>query len=110
MQNILKFKPFDKKHNEACSFSKKRTKQAPAFIDSNTFRKIQQNNHFYDLNKQDVSHFIDSWNPLDLDLCISDQGKSRTRKHATLTMNDQHKIILKNPHSPHFNSIKYNTL
>lgn len=86
MENILKFSPFNKQHLHEYTYSKEIIKKGYAFIDLNTFQEIQKNNNFHDVNEQDVSDFIDSWNALDLDQFMSDKGKYRTRKHATLLL------------------------
>ena len=110
MENILKFSPFNKQHLDEYTYSKEIIKKGYAFIDLNAFQEIQKNNNFHDVNEQDIREFIDSWNALDLDQFMSDKGKYRTRKHATFTINDKHKILLKNSYIPHFQTIEYNTL
>lgn len=110
MENILKISSFNKKPFPEYKHSKEIIDHGYTFIDSNTFQKIQYLNNFYEVKEQDICNFINSWNELELDQFMSDKGKYRTRKHATFTINDKHKILIKNSYIPHFQTIEYNTL
>ncbi len=84
--------------------------QGYTFIDSNTFQKIQEEYNFFNICEQDAAEFIASWNELDMDQYMSDQGKYRTRKHATFVIHNPDRIILKNNYIPHFQTVDYNPL
>lgn len=110
MENLLKINSVHHNYLEQDTYSKEIINQGFVFIDSDSFQKIQKNNFFLDISEKDVSNFIDSWNYLDLDMFMSDNGKYRTRKHATFSINDKHKTLLKNSYIPHFQTIEYNNL
>lgn len=110
MENILKIRSFRNDYTENYSYSNEIKNKGYAFIDSNTFQKIQKTCNFYDVKEQDVEAFISRWNDLDIDLFMSDKGKYRTRKHATFTIPNEHKIVLKNEYIPHFQTLEYNHL
>lgn len=110
MKNILKTRSFKINYTENYSYSNEIKNKGYAFTNSNTFQKIQKTCNFYDVKEQDVEAFISSWNDLDIDLFMSDKGKYRTRKHATFTIQNQHKIVLKNEYIPHFQTVEYNHL
>ncbi|MDH2535053.1 2OG-Fe dioxygenase family protein [Acinetobacter baumannii] len=110
MENILKINYSHNEYLEKYSHSKDITNQGYTFIDSNIFQKIQNEHNFFNVCEKDIKEFIDSWNDLDLDLFMSDKGKYRTRKHASFTIHNTDKIILKNKYIPHFQTIEYNPL
>ncbi|WP_347018869.1 2OG-Fe dioxygenase family protein [Acinetobacter calcoaceticus] len=110
MENVLKINDSHNKHLEKYSYSRDITNQGYTFIDSNIFQKIQNKHNFFNVCEKDINEFIDSWNDLDLDLFMSDKGKYRTRKHASFTIHNTDKIILKNKYIPHFQTIEYNPL
>lgn len=110
MENILKFAIHSTAHIENNRYSTEIANQGYTFIDSYTFQKIQEEDNFFNVCEQDIIEFVDSWNTLDIDQFMSDKGKYRTRKHATFTVNNSDKIILKNKYMPHFQTIEYNPL
>ncbi|WP_240151623.1 2OG-Fe dioxygenase family protein [Oleiagrimonas citrea] len=63
--------------------------------------------HTGDLRDWDA--FADSWNRLQLDTYMADQGRYRRRRHAAFRIDREHGIQAQPP-QPHFQSIEYNRL
>lgn len=59
MKNILKNNSVNKNHLEQYTYSKEIVNQGYAFIDSDTFQKIQKNKFCFDINEKDVCNFIE---------------------------------------------------
>ncbi len=78
-------------------------------IDSRTFHKVQNESQILVTDK-DKLEFIISWQNLEVDRFMSDNGVYRTRKHATFTINSKSKIYNKNDYQPHYQTTEYNTL
>jgi len=56
----------------------------------------------------DLAAFIDSWNDLPVDTYMADGGRYRRRRHATYAASAD--AIVRQPHSPHYQSPEYNRL
>lgn len=110
MENILKIDKLQNNYLTYNHYSEDIRNNGFTFISSDTFQKIQQSGNFFNVQKSDIQNFIKSWDDLHLDQFMSDQGKYRTRKHATFTMENESKIILKNKYRPHFQTVEYNPL
>jgi len=78
-------------------------------VNSSTFHKVQESNKNSVLGKDELE-FIESWQNLELDRFISDEGVYRTRKHATFTINGEFQSCSKNDYQLHYQTTDYNTL
>lgn len=79
------------------------------FIDSNSFRNLQEENHQI-ISDKDKSEFVESWRNLELDRFMSDNGTYRTRRHATFTTEGNSQNYSKNDYQPHYQTTEYNGL
>lgn len=86
---------------------------APAFLAEHGFAFVQGQAlrallaHTGDL--ADWEDFADSWNRLQLDTHMADQGRYRRRRHAVFRIDRKHGIRIQPPR-PHFQSLAYNRL
>lgn len=76
------------------------------FISSNDFQKLFCEKKA--LNHSNIASFCESWNNLDTDNFMSDNGTYRKRKHATFNIKDR--ICNKNDYIPHYQTVDYNIL
>lgn len=79
------------------------------FINSSLFHKLQIENQYL-VSNEDKLEFMESWNNLELDQFMSDNGLYRTRKHATFTIERNNQSCNQNDYQPHYQTTEYNAL
>jgi hypothetical protein len=76
------------------------------YLTGNDVRGIINNSD--DLSVDDLSNYQQSWNHLNLDNFMADNGKYRYRRHATLSGNAGAGYWRQEKHQPHYQAVEYN--